>query len=130
MSFADWLNIKLEERKWSQTELARRTGIAQGQISKIITGNRNAGPEICIEIAQALGISREEIFQARGWLLSKAETDLRLQLSSEATQVAARIDQLPLEQQSVVLQVTETLIKALDKQLIVRSPLHRKQTRE
>ena len=76
MSFGDWLQKEIEKRKWSQTELARRTGIAQGQISKIITGNRNAGPEICIEIAQALGISREEIFRVRGWLLSEAETDL------------------------------------------------------
>ncbi len=130
MSFGDWLKKELDKRGWVQAELARRSGVPQGQISNIIRGIRQPGPEPCIAIGQALGVSREEIFQARGWLLSNAETDLWRQLSSEATQVAARIDQLPLEQQSVVLQVTETLIKALDKQLIVRSPLHRKQTRE
>ncbi len=117
MSFGDWLKKELDKRGWVQAELARRSGVPQGQISNIIRGIRQPGPEPCSAIGQALGVSREEIFQARGWLLNGSETDLKLRLSPEITQIAVRMDQLPSIQRQTAIQVTATLIDALKRQV-------------
>ena len=117
MSFGDWLKKELDKRGWAQAELARRSGVPQGQISNIIRGIRQPGPEPCIAIGQALGVSREEIFQARGWLLNGSEAGLKLRLSPEITQIAVRMDQLPSIQRQTAIQVTVTLIDALKKQV-------------
>ena len=117
MSFGDWLKKELNKRGWVQSELARRSGIPQGQISNVIRGIRQPGPESCIAIGQALGISREEVFRARGWLLNGSDANLKVKLSSEITQIAIGMDQLPQVQRQTAIQVTTTLINALKQQV-------------
>lgn len=52
----------LEERNWSQNELARRSGIQASYLSQIITGKtRNVRSEYAIAIAKAFGISVDEL---------------------------------------------------------------------
>lgn len=68
IEFAEWLEQQLKERNWDQAELVRRTQIDSGQVSRILNHERNASPGVCIAIAAALNLSREEVFVARGWL--------------------------------------------------------------
>lgn len=113
MSFGSWLQAELNKRGWSQWELSRQSEIPQSQISKIINGSRHPGPEPCIAIAEALGVSRDEVFRARGWLLSETEEDARLKLSSEVTKLGTKLDRLSSESRQVALLVANTMADAL-----------------
>lgn len=78
MEFTEWLQNELDKRGWSQNELVRRSQefenrISQTQLSNILLGKRHAGPDSCIAIAQTLGLPRETVFRARGWLLREPE---------------------------------------------------------
>lgn len=66
--FGDWLLLQLEDRGWSQSELARRAGLGNATLSRIISGTRKLGPETAISIAEALGESPAKVFRLAGLL--------------------------------------------------------------
>ncbi len=78
LDFSEWLREELNKREWSQSDLRKRMqeagyNISQGQLSHIYNGTREASPDVCIGIAYAFRISREEMFRMRGWLLHEPE---------------------------------------------------------
>lgn len=78
MEFTEWLQNELNKRGWSQRELVRRSDeygnkISKTQLTNILLGKRNAGPDSCIAIAQTLELPRETVFRARGWLSKEPE---------------------------------------------------------
>ena len=78
MNFAKWLQNELNKRGWSQRDLVNHIQaggykISRSQITHILKSDIQASGEVCISIAYGLGISREEVFRARGWLLPKPD---------------------------------------------------------
>ena len=65
---AEWLNRELNERGWSQGELARRANISGGTLSMVMNQQRGAGPDLCSAIAAALRVPPEKIFRLAGLL--------------------------------------------------------------
>ena len=54
-TFSQWILDQLDDRDWSQAELARRAGISRTAISDVISGNANAGYNLCsLHAAKAL----------------------------------------------------------------------------
>jgi transcriptional regulator with XRE-family HTH domain len=66
IEFREWLRKELNERGWSQSELARRGNVTPGAISAILTGNSNPGPKSCMAIARAFNIPPENIMRKAG----------------------------------------------------------------
>lgn len=60
--FKVWLQSQMDDKGWSQKELARRSGISQPLISLIISGNRQPSWDACAALASALGTSPVEVF--------------------------------------------------------------------
>lgn len=115
MDFPKWLQAQLDERGWLQSDLARHATMAgyklsSGQLSYILSGERGAGPEACIAIAYALGISRDEVFRARGWLLREAEPVVPPSTAPEVANVARRLQALPANERAQVAQVIEGIL--------------------
>ena len=48
--------------------------MTSGQVSRIISGERKAGPTACVVIARALGLPPEEVFRIAGLLPPLRET--------------------------------------------------------
>ena len=71
--FSYWLEEKMKEREWSQSELARRAGLTRGAINNILTAHRQPGPEFCRAIARALDLPEELVFREAGLLSPKNE---------------------------------------------------------
>lgn len=63
-----WINDKLNERDWSQRELARRAGLSHATISKVISGENKITFDFCHSIATAFNESPEMIFRLAGLL--------------------------------------------------------------
>jgi transcriptional regulator with XRE-family HTH domain len=68
ISFSEWLLLMLENRKWSQADLARAAKVSRSAISEIISGQRQVGKRTATAIAQALRLPPEQVFRAAGIL--------------------------------------------------------------
>jgi len=58
-----WLTDELEQRKWSHSELARQAGLSQAVISRVLSGERKAGADFCVKVAQVLGEPPEKVLR-------------------------------------------------------------------
>lgn len=67
-TFSDWLVLTLEEKDWSQADLARQAEVSPAAISDIISGRRNVGKNTAKAIAKALKLPPEQVFRAAGIL--------------------------------------------------------------
>jgi transcriptional regulator with XRE-family HTH domain len=67
ITFAEWLVKELEERGWSQADLARETGLTTGGVSNLINQVRKPNPDTCNVIAHALKLPSEIVLQAAGY---------------------------------------------------------------
>lgn len=66
--FVHWLVNELDDRGWSQRELARRAGISAAAVNQIISEQRLPTAEFCIDIARALRLSPEHVLRKAGYL--------------------------------------------------------------
>lgn len=67
-TFRDWLLNELKKRGWSQSELAKRAGLAPSTISNIFNANKGLGEVSLSAIAKALNVPTEIVFRAAGFL--------------------------------------------------------------
>lgn len=79
VDFATWLQDQLDERGWSQSELARRAGLGaekRAMISSYLTRKRLRPDEDTLQaIAKGFGLPPEIVYRAAGIKLSKASFD-------------------------------------------------------
>lgn len=68
MDFQDWINQELNQRGWSIRELARRTNLYPGTISKVLNYKNKPGQDFCLAISKALKLPPEEVFRRAGLL--------------------------------------------------------------
>lgn len=112
MEFAAWLQAEMDERGLDQSELSRRAKqagypVAATHLSRILNTERQAGPDACIAIAYALGISREEVFRARGWLLREPEQMFPPGADPKLVALGRAVSQLPGRIRASVLDAWE-----------------------
>lgn len=70
--FNDWLLSQLQEREWSQADLARASGLTTAAISKYING-RTPDETALRKIAKALNLPADLVFEKAGVLPPKPE---------------------------------------------------------
>ena len=73
--FVDWLIQEVAKRGWSYRELSRRAGLSPSAVSKVASGERNAGFDFCMSIAGPLASTPEEVLRLAGLLPSLPGTD-------------------------------------------------------
>lgn len=70
-----WLNNEMATRQWSQSDLARKSGLHRAVISKILSENTKPTPETCQALAEALKLPIEQVYRAANLLPSHPEQD-------------------------------------------------------
>jgi len=88
-TFAHWLQTKMDERGYSQADLARRSGIKAASISRILNGTRNIGTEASKAIAQALLLDEDVVYRMAGLMGVKPNAD---ETVSEITHIYHELD--------------------------------------
>lgn len=78
-TFGIWILEELEDRGWSMSELARRSGVTHATISRIVSGERNPSAKMCVAIARALKMQSEEVMRLAGLLPSKPDETLDIE---------------------------------------------------
>lgn len=99
--FSEWLNSELLKRNWNQSDLVRAAetlghSITSSQVSYALRGIRLPSPETCIAYASALGVSREQVFKERGWLLKESVITTKT-MPAEVAEVFILIEEQPEE---------------------------------
>ncbi|PKN91074.1 MAG: hypothetical protein CVU44_20885 [Chloroflexi bacterium HGW-Chloroflexi-6] len=74
-NFGSWILEELEKRKMTQADLARATDITTAQMSRIVSGQRNAGKDTLTAIARALHLPPHLVFEKAGVLPPEKEKD-------------------------------------------------------
>lgn len=97
-NLADMLLSELEERGWTQAELAKRSGITPAQISRIISGQRGAETKTLVAIANALKMPPDTLLHAAELLPPDVEEN---EITKE---IKYRTSELPVEDQKEVLE--------------------------
>lgn len=110
MEFTEWMRAEMEKRGWSQSELARRMQSDPGTVGNVVNGNRQAGPDFCIALAQVLRMSREEVFRARGWLVRDPQAVVTPEVDPRLIQMTATLQELPCDVREKVLKVWEAAL--------------------
>lgn len=127
MKFSEWVEQELNRRGWNHSDLVRRSeetgyAISQSQFWRIMNEERQAGPDACISIAVALGISREEVFRARGWLLREADQIVRPEAGPEVRQAVSRLQDLPQGSQERAAFALDALLDAMEAEIRRNDP--------
>lgn len=108
-SFGNWIIQEIEERGWSQSELARRSHASRGSISNIVRGTRYPGPEMCNAIAKAFKYPPEYVFKKAGIIPPEKNSTNKTNPSlEEANQL---LEELPEDYQKQALNLIRFLHK-------------------
>ena len=102
-NFGSWLLDEIEERKWSQADLAEKAGVTNATISRLVNGTRNPGPDLAKKLADALNYPPEFVFRIADLLPPKSESNPTLE---EANRL---LSELPEEYQKQALQLVRFL---------------------
>ncbi len=96
--FVDWLTAQLQEKNWSQAELARRSGLHKQSIHYYLTQTvRPPHPHALAKIACALGLPVEEVYRVAGVLSTPPE------INETIEEIMHEIQDMPREDQQEVL---------------------------
>jgi len=67
--FSEWLAREIDKRGWIQAEFARRAGLSQAQVSRVLNGEP-AGHDFCQGAARTFGFPPPLVFRKAGLLPS------------------------------------------------------------
>ena len=90
-TFAKWLSVEMESRNLSQSELARRLGINQAAISRLLSQRSLPSISTLNGLAKVFQLPIAHIYQATGLMAPDPEGDLLTE------QIAHLAKQLPTD---------------------------------
>lgn len=95
-SFITWINHELNDRGWSQNELARRMGFSSASVSRTMAQQNNVTYEFCVAVAVAFGTDKEEVLVRAGLLNPRTRT-------IEGDEIQRIYNELPAEERKSIL---------------------------
>lgn len=105
-TLTQWLLQQLHGRDWRAADLAHRAGITEATLSRILSGKRKAGPEVCAALADALQVPAEQVFRIAGLLPSVPDA---VEQEDEALGLFRRLD-------APMRQIALGILRTLDRQ--------------
>jgi transcriptional regulator with XRE-family HTH domain len=75
MYFSEWLQIEMDKRGWSQSDLARASDLNRAVINKLLNGKSHPQPATLECISRALKVPIEMTYRAAGLLPNNPEND-------------------------------------------------------
>lgn len=78
--FSNWLNEEMEKRAWSQSDLARASGLTRQVISYYLVGvSKSPNPDALRAIATALKVNPISVFRKAGLLPAGPENEIQFE---------------------------------------------------
>ena len=100
--FSEWLNEEMNKRGFSQSDLARASGLTRQVISYYLVGSsKSPNPQALIAIAHALGVSPISVFRKAGLLPPGPENEQQFE------DWKYLLEKMPQDQQDELRQIAE-----------------------
>lgn len=109
ITFRDWLLKMLDEKGWSQSDLARAAKVSRTAISDVLSGRRQIGRTLAEAISKGLKLPIEEVYRAAG-ILPPEPTKNEL-----TERILNEFQDLPTEEQENVWEYIKMRRQLLDK---------------
>ena len=75
-TFSNWLFTQMQDRSWSQSDLARASGLTRQAIGRYLAEKTKTPDEFALQkIAHAFELPTETVYRAAGILPTKPETN-------------------------------------------------------
>ena len=103
--FVTWLGQEVQNRDWSYSELARRAGLSQSTISKVMSYAAAPGLEFCTGIARAFNIPAESVLHRAGLLQARPD------ITPGLRELNFLFDQLNKEEQENILRMIRGYVR-------------------
>ncbi len=100
IQFSEWLQMEMDKRGWSQSDLARSANLNRAVINKLLNGKSHPQPTTLEAISRALKIPIEVTYRAAGLLPTTPENDDTL---DEAIYVLRSIHSTPRKATAIAL---------------------------
>jgi len=68
VDFTEWLQEQIRASGRTQAQVAQAGGISTSHLSRVLSGERGIGPELCHGVARALNLPPERVFRKAGLL--------------------------------------------------------------
>jgi len=68
--FINWLTSELNQKGWTNSELARRANVVPSTVSTILSGQKKPGKTFCAGVARAFGLPVDQVMRLAGLLPS------------------------------------------------------------
>jgi transcriptional regulator with XRE-family HTH domain len=104
IDFGQWLQSELDNQKINQADLAKRSGLGTGSVSRLINGSRGVGKKACKKLASGLRLPLEVVLRAADILPEDPEIDERAEI------IYHRVQNMPDD----MLAQVETFINFID----------------
>lgn len=101
----EWLNAEMTQRGWSQRQIARRAGVSQAAISRVLSGDNRPGLEVCEGIAKALDLPLTTVLIEAGLIQGLAD------LPPEFLGWAGRLKALSDHQRELTISAMEHILR-------------------
>jgi len=103
--FSRWLAAELERQGVSQGELARKMGMHQSTVSRVVRGTRNAGVDFYRDLIRALNVAPEIVLTEAGFMPRRPTNDPTL---AQAGHILAQLSE---HDQQMALAVLEAMFE-------------------
>lgn len=118
--FVNWLIAEINNRGWSNSELARRANLSQSTVSMITSYKNNPGIDFCTGIAKAFSLPAETVLRRAGLLPDRPEATPGLR------ELNYLYDQLREEDQEAILTLLRGYVR--EKLVAYKIPKNHSQT--
>jgi len=113
-SFGEWLLLTLEEKRWSQSDLARAAKskgfhLSKGAISDVISGRRSPGQRFLKGVAAGLDKPVDEVYRAAKFLPPVTIKDALI------NRILHALETLPPEEKEELLEYIEFQRRKLER---------------
>lgn len=75
-NFPEWLQVELDNREWTQADLARKAELSRTVISRVMNGERLPGVDFCKGVARAFNLRDIEVMRYAGIADPEPATDI------------------------------------------------------
>ena len=105
-----WVKAERERRGWSQSELARRAGLAQSYISRMeVNARTKPSLKVVEQLAHAFEIRPDQLMQAVGTISSAPSEDFAMSLEDWSLKLKQLGAQLTLAERSAIIEHAQAL---------------------
>ena len=102
--FVSFIKEELKKRNWSHAELARRSGISQAHISRVLNSDYQPGLELLNSLSTSFNLPPEQLFRLANILPERTNSN------QENEELIFLFSQLNQEYKNIVLDFMQILI--------------------